>query len=109
MSVSKAERRAPYIGRWMPRLEDQRLITGQGRYTDDISFPDQVHGIFVRSPHAHARIRGIDSSRARAAKGVVAVLTAEDFVASGARGVQHNANPADVINWQQKAFGLGDR
>jgi aerobic carbon-monoxide dehydrogenase large subunit len=97
--------RRPYIGRWMPRLEDFRLITGQGRYTDDVSYPTQTYGVFVRSPHAHARIRAIDGAAAQGGKGVIAVLTAEDFAASGARGVQHNANPADVIEWKQKAFG----
>ena len=106
MSEPKVERRTRYIGRWMPRLEDLRLITGQGRYTDDVALPDQVHGIFVRSPHPHARILRIDADQARAAKGVVAVLTAEDFIGSGARGVQHSANPADVVDWKQKAFDL---
>jgi carbon-monoxide dehydrogenase large subunit len=88
----------------MPRLEDFRLITGQGRYTDDVSYPNQLHAVFVRSPHAHARIKAIDCTAARSAKGVIAILTAEDFAASGAHGVAHNANPADVIEWKQKAF-----
>ena len=107
MPEPKLERRTRYIGRWMPRLEDFRLITGQGRYTDDVSYPNQLHGIFVRSPHAHAHIKAIDAAAARRGKGVVAVLTADDFVASGAHGVDHNANPADVIEWKQKAFEVG--
>ena len=93
MAEPKREPRTRYIGKWMPRLEDGRLITGQGRYTDDISYPNQLHGIFVRSAHPHARILRIGSTSAKSAKGVVAVLTAEDFVASGARGVNHSANP----------------
>src|SRR3954469_639642 len=107
MPEQKNERRTRYIGRWMPRLEDFRLITGQGRYTDDVSLPNQLYAVFVRSPHAHARIRAIEAATARRAKGVVAILTAEDFLASGARGVNHNANPADVIEGKQKAFGVG--
>src|SRR5262245_19098092 len=104
MPEPKLERRARYVGRWMPRLEDFRLITGQGRYTDDVSYPNQLHAIFVRSPHAHARIKGIDTAAARRSKGVIAILTADDFAASGAHGVAYNANPADVIEWKQKAF-----
>jgi hypothetical protein len=52
MQEKTHEPRKPYVGRWMPRLEDFRLVTGQGRYTDDTSFPDQAYGYFVRSPHA---------------------------------------------------------
>jgi len=71
-------RRAPFIGRPLPRLEDRRLITGQGRYTDDFSYPGEVHAAFVRSPHPHARLAGIDAEAARQMAGVLAVLTAED-------------------------------
>ena len=47
-----------YIGRPMPRFEDQRLVRGAGRYTDDMSVPNQVYAIFVRAPHAHAQMEG---------------------------------------------------
>lgn len=67
------------IGQPVRRVEDQRLVVGRGRYTDDINLPGQAYGVVVRSPHAHARIRSIDVSRARAAPGVLAVLTAEDL------------------------------
>ena len=103
MPEVKQEQRKPYVGRWMPRLEDFRLITGQGRYTDDLAFPDQFYGYFVRSPHAHARIVSIDTAAARAMPGVAAVFTAEDFVASGARGVNQGANPAGVVDYKTKA------
>ncbi|HVG52000.1 MAG TPA: molybdopterin cofactor-binding domain-containing protein, partial [Xanthobacteraceae bacterium] len=89
----------------MPRLEDFRLITGQGRYTDDLAFPDQTYGYFLRSTHAHARIVSIDTAAAKAMDGVIAVFTAEDFVASGARGVNQGANPAGVVDFKIKAFG----
>jgi carbon-monoxide dehydrogenase large subunit len=105
MPQAKQEPRKPYVGRWMPRLEDFRLITGQGRYTDDLSFPDQLCGYFVRSPHAHARIVSIDTQAARRMTGVIAVFTAKDFVASGARGVNQSANPAGVVDYKTKSFG----
>jgi len=105
MPESNHEPRKPYVGRWMPRLEDFRLITGKGRYTDDLSFPEQLYGYFLRSPHAHARIGLIDTQAAAAMPGVVAVYTAEDFVASGARGVNQVANPAGVVDYKVKAFG----
>ncbi|MDQ4061916.1 MAG: xanthine dehydrogenase family protein molybdopterin-binding subunit, partial [Pseudomonadota bacterium] len=60
------------------RVEDKRFITGRGRYTDDINREGQVYAFFLRSPHAHARIRGIDIADAKAAPGVVAVYTGRD-------------------------------
>ena len=65
----------PYIGRPMPRFEDLRLVRGAGRYSDDISMPDQVCAVFVRSPHAHAKIKRIDATAAQKMPGVIAVLT----------------------------------
>ena len=62
------------IGASVKRKEDYRFITGGGSYTDDIDRPGQVYAYFVRSPHAHARINGIDKSRAEAAPGVLAVF-----------------------------------
>lgn len=67
------------IGQPVPRTEDARLLTGQGRYTDDVSLPGQAFAAFVRSPHAHAMIRGIDSSAALEAPGVLAVFTIADL------------------------------
>ena len=65
------------------RKEDHRFLTGAGHYTDDIDLPGQIYACFVRSPHAHARIRGIDTSRAEAAPGVLAVFTGDDVKAAG--------------------------
>ena len=59
------------IGESVKRVEDQRFITGGGRYTDDIVLPGMCFAAVVRSPHAHAEIRGIDTTTARAAEGVV--------------------------------------
>ena len=64
------------------RVEDQRFITGKGRYADDISLPGQVYGVFLRSPHAHAKILGIDTAAAKAAPGVLAVYTIADLKAA---------------------------
>jgi aerobic carbon-monoxide dehydrogenase large subunit len=75
------------IGASVRRKEDQRFITGAASYTDDIDRPGQVYACFVRSPHAHARINGIDKGEAAAAPGVLAVLTGEDVKASGWGGL----------------------
>jgi carbon-monoxide dehydrogenase large subunit len=69
------------IGQPVSRLEDPRFITGRGRYVDDINLPQQCYGVVVMSPHAHARIKSIDVSRAKAAEGVIAVLTGADVQA----------------------------
>jgi carbon-monoxide dehydrogenase large subunit len=66
---------APFVGRPLKRREDARLLTGQGLYIADLTLPGMLHAVFVRSPTAHARIRGVDVSRARAAPGVVYALT----------------------------------
>ena len=69
----------PYIG----RREDARLLTGAGRYTGDWTLPGQLHAAFLRSDHAHARVVSLDTAAARAAPGVVAVLTGADTDAAG--------------------------
>ena len=67
------------IGQPMRRMEDGRFLTGAGRYVGDVDLPRQLHGLFLRSPHAHAKIRSIDVSGARAMPGVVLVATAADM------------------------------
>jgi carbon-monoxide dehydrogenase large subunit len=69
------------IGAAVRRKEDQRFITGTGRFTADIERPGQAYAVFVRSPHAHARIKNIDSKAAAALPGVLAVLTGADLAA----------------------------
>jgi carbon-monoxide dehydrogenase large subunit len=73
------------IGQGVPRFEDPRLVRGGGRYVDDVALPRMAYGHVLRSPHAHARIRLIDTSRAKAAPGVLAVLTGADWEQSGFR------------------------
>jgi aerobic carbon-monoxide dehydrogenase large subunit len=71
------------IGQPVLRFEDPRLLRGQGRFINDVNLPGQAHAVFVRSPHAHARIRSIDVEAAKQAPGVVAVYTGHDVVADG--------------------------
>jgi carbon-monoxide dehydrogenase large subunit len=104
MVEARSTRREPFIGRPMPRLEDFRLITGQGRYTDDFSYPNEAHAAFVRSPHPHARVLGVDAGAAHAMAGVLAVYTAADFAAAGGRGIRHFAVPADAHDVKKPSF-----
>lgn len=92
------------IGQPLPRLEDQRLVEGQGRYTDDIDVDGQVYAAFLRSPHAHALLCSIETADALAADGVLAVLTARDYLDAGFQGIEHVPNPADAIVPTQPAF-----
>jgi aerobic carbon-monoxide dehydrogenase large subunit len=71
------------IGAAVRRKEDHRFLTGNGNYTDDINVFGQTYAAFVRSPHAHAKINGINSTAAAAADGVVAILTGEELAADG--------------------------
>lgn len=75
------------IGAPVRRKEDHRFITGKGRYTDDLSRPGQAYAYFLRSPYAHARIRGIDTAAATAMPGVVAILTGQDLAKDGLGGL----------------------
>ncbi len=84
-----------YIGQHLPRKEDYRLLTGQGRYVDDIEIPGAVHACFVRSPHAHARIVSINADAARQMPGVIAVVTGHDLARWTTR--QRMAPPIDGL------------
>src|SRR5579864_6088072 len=77
------------IGQPVRRREDLRLLTGQGRYSDDVNLVGQAYTIMVRSPHAHAQIRSIDTQAASSAPGVLAVLTGRDLQADGLRAIPH--------------------
>ncbi|WP_135466718.1 xanthine dehydrogenase family protein molybdopterin-binding subunit [Crenalkalicoccus roseus] len=72
-----------FVGRGLRRVEDARFLTGRGRYVADLQEPGQLHGVVLRSPHAHARIAALDAEAARAMPGVRAVLTGEDLAAEG--------------------------
>ncbi|MFN0162996.1 MAG: xanthine dehydrogenase family protein molybdopterin-binding subunit [Burkholderiales bacterium] len=75
------------IGKPLLRREDQRFLTGAGQYTDDITLHGQTAGVFLRSPHAHARIRSIKLDRARQAPGVVAIFTGADLAEAKVGGL----------------------
>jgi carbon-monoxide dehydrogenase large subunit len=94
----------PHIGRPLPRFEDLRLVRGAGRFSDDLSLPDQAYAVFVRSPHAHARVLAVDTVAARERPGVVAVLTGADYLADGCTGIGQIPVPADAIDPRRKAF-----
>ncbi len=71
------------IGAAVRRKEDARFLTGRGTYTDDINRPGEVHAFLLRSPHAHAELRGIDTAKAKAAPGVIAIFTGADMQVGG--------------------------
>ena len=99
----------PYaIGNPVPRREDLRLLTGQGRFTDDAQVPGQAYGFVLRSPHAHAKLGAIDTRAAAAMPGVLAVLTAAEYVADGLRPVPNVPNPAHITRVSEPAFANAD-
>jgi carbon-monoxide dehydrogenase large subunit len=88
------------IGQAVRRREDLRLITGAGRFSDDVNMADQAYAYMVRSPHAHARIRAIATTQALALPGVIAVLTGKDALADGLRPIPHStalSSPPDIL------------
>jgi carbon-monoxide dehydrogenase large subunit len=84
------------IGQPVRRVEDQRFLTGTGRYVDDINLPHQARGALVISPHAHARVKGVDVSKALAAPGVLCVLTGADVIAEKFGGLPPQFMPEDM-------------
>ncbi len=83
------------FGKPVRRVEDERLVTGRGCYSDDFNAPGQAYAAFVRSPHAHARLRRIDAGAAVKVPGVLAVLTGADAVADGLKPIPHRPVPAN--------------
>ena len=79
MTSEQRSERLQGMGCKRKRVEDIRFVQGKGSYVDDLRLPGMLYGDFVRSPHAHARIKNIDASKAKALPGVVAVLTAADL------------------------------
>ena len=108
------------IGQAVRRVEDQRFLLGQGRYVDDISLPGLCHGVTLLSPHAHARITRIDVAKAKAAPGVLCVLTGADALADKLGSFTAHLMPEDfgapkghrtfqpVLNAEKVRF-VGDR
>ena len=105
------------LGQAVLRKEDQRYLTGTGQYTDDVAMPRQTHAYFLRSPHAHATIRAIDTSKAKDAPSVVAIFTGADlagvnglpcgWLITGTDGKPMNEPPHPVLA-QGKVRYVGD-
>ncbi len=100
------------MGASVPRKEDRRFLIGKGRYTDDLKLPGQTAAVFLRSPHAHAKIRSIDATAARQAPGVLAVLTGEDVAADGLGGIPcgwqiTNKDGSKMVEPPHPALALG--
>ena len=87
MSATTTQSPQGPLGQPLTRREDRRFITGQGRYTDDIVLSGMTHAAILRSPHAHARIKSIDTTAAQAAPGVIAVFTGHDVAADKVGGI----------------------
>src|SRR5689334_4622616 len=102
MSVMAEQPKTTGIGQPVRRKEDRRLLTGAGCFSDDVDLPRQARAFVLRSVHAHARIKGIDTSRARALKGVLAVLTAADLAADGVKPIPPDASIGAPLEAQRK-------
>src|SRR6516165_7203975 len=94
-----------FIGKPMPRKEDERLVTGKGRFTDDFSLPGEAHAAMVRSPHPHARIVAIDAAAAKAMPGVLGVFTGADCIADKIGPLPHD--PVPKTKFDMKLTGPG--
>jgi carbon-monoxide dehydrogenase large subunit len=90
------------IGQPVRRKEDARLVVGAGCFSDDVDLPRQARALVLRSVHAHARIRSIDTARARAVKGVLAVLTGADLKADGIKPIPPDASIMVPVEAQRK-------
>ncbi len=108
------------IGKSLQRREDVRFLTGAGQYTDDVLLPGQTHGVFLRSPYAHARIKSIDVKAAKAAPGVIAIFTGSDLAEAKVGGLPcgwliHSKDgtpmkePAHPVLAQGKVRHVGDQ
>jgi carbon-monoxide dehydrogenase large subunit len=108
------------IGKPLLRREDGRFLTGAGQYTDDVVLPGQTYGVFLRSPHAHARINSIDLSAALAAPGVLKIFTGADLAEAKVGGLPcgwliHSKDgtpmkePAHPVLAQGKVRHVGDQ
>ena len=100
--ASRTRSAAEGFGKPLRRVEDRRLVTGRGRFGDDFNLEGQAYAAFVRSPHAHARIRRIDTAPALKLSGVIAVLTGADAKADGLQPIPHRPVPANPHEPQLK-------
>jgi carbon-monoxide dehydrogenase large subunit len=113
--LSELDRPNSYIGKVVPRPNLDRLLQGRGLYVSDMELPRMGHAVFVRSPHAHAKIVGIDTSAAKRISGVIAVVTGEELASvitpwvgvlshlKGLKSAPQNAIAIDRVCWQGEA------
>jgi carbon-monoxide dehydrogenase large subunit len=113
--LSALDRPNSYIGRGVPRPNLDRLMQGRGLYVSDIELPRMMHAVFLRSPHAHARIVAIDASAAKSMPGVIAVVTGEELAnivtpcvgvlshLKGLKSAPHHAIAINRVCWQGEA------
>ena len=95
---------AKLIGQPVRRREDQRLLTGGGQFADDVNLDSQAYACFVRSPHAHADVTRIDTSKAATAPGVLLVLTADDYRSDGLGALLHYVIGVDHMDVSKPGF-----
>jgi aerobic carbon-monoxide dehydrogenase large subunit len=96
-----------FIGKPVVRKEDERLTTGRGRFSDDFHLPGQAYAVMVRSPHPHARIRGIDAAHAKTMPGVLGIFTGADCAADGLGAIPHDPLPKTKYDMKLHAAGGG--
>src|SRR5881275_466458 len=113
--LSVLDRPNSYIGKTVPRPNLERLLQGRGLYVSDIELPRMAHVVFLRSPHAHAKILGIDATAARRLPGVIAVVTGQELAAvitpwvgvlshlKGLKSAPQSAIAVDRACWQGEA------
>jgi aerobic carbon-monoxide dehydrogenase large subunit len=94
-----------FIGKPIVRKEDARLTTGHGRFSDDFSLDGQAYAVMVRSPHPHARIRAIDTARAKALPGMLGVFTGAECRADGLTAIPHDPLPKTKYDMKLSAAG----
>jgi aerobic carbon-monoxide dehydrogenase large subunit len=99
------ERPYRFIGKPLPRKEDERLVTGKGRFTDDFNLDGQAYAAMVRSPYPHARIVAIDVAAAKSMPGVLGVFTGADCAAEGLAPIPHD--PVPKTKYDMKLTGPG--
>ncbi|MEZ4726170.1 MAG: xanthine dehydrogenase family protein molybdopterin-binding subunit [Caldilineaceae bacterium] len=95
------------VGKSIKRVEDPRFIQGKGKYVANLQIPGMLHAAIVRSPHAHAKIKGIDASAALAMPGVVAVYTGQDLADDGVGGLPCGFNPPGIKTAPHPALAMG--
>jgi aerobic carbon-monoxide dehydrogenase large subunit len=93
------------IGQPVRRKEDQRLLTGKGRFADDFSIAGQAHAVMVRSPYPHARILQVDGTRVKRMPGVLGVFSGRDCLADGLAPIPHS--PVPSTRYDLKLTGPG--